>query len=495
MARSLQRRHRQSVSLTGPPSRRAPPAPDNVGTYPAITPFSGHALGGRPTTRSASPRHKKDLTPSTPAVLSVNAADKKQGLRRGQADPDLPAFSGYVNGDTAGTVTVTGAAACNTSPPTPRERGHLPRRHHLCPGHPRDPANYTFATGDQGQPQDRPPATSPSPRTTARAKVYGAARAESLTYTHGALPTRRHRPQRLPHRRPGLAAAPPRATNVGTYPPPSPPLRARSRAGGQLQQRSASPPARPYAIHPGRALEVNAADKKQGLRRRPSRPRPTASAATSTATPPARSRSPVRPPATIAAHSANVPNYPDVITCAPGTLHATGNYTFATGTKGNLKIHPADADRHPERRPGQGLRRSSSRKPDLHPMARCYNGDTDQSVFVSPARPACSLRPPTPSQRRQLPERVQLRAGLAAVDQLQVRDRVEGRADDREGDPGGEGRRSVEDLRHEPIHPVHEDDHWLRQRGDRGSHQRDRHLQRLSCRGDGSRVVHDHASR
>ena len=43
------------------------------------------------------------------------------------------------------------------------------------------------------------------------------------------------------------------------------------------------------------------------------------------------------------AHSENAGSYPNVITCGPGSL-ATGNYTFQTGTKGDLTINQAVLD-------------------------------------------------------------------------------------------------------------------------------------------------------
>ena len=184
MARCLQRRHRPERLLhPAPPPAATPPSPDNIerNLY-AITPSQGTLSSGRPTTRSASPpAHSRPYAIHPGRALGQRRRPRARGSTARPSRPRPTASAATSTATPPARVTVTGAAACTIRRPLHRERGHLPRRHHLCPGHPRDPANYTFATGTKGNLEIDPADADRHPRTTARSKVYGAARARSLT--------------------------------------------------------------------------------------------------------------------------------------------------------------------------------------------------------------------------------------------------------------------------------------------------------------------------
>ena len=284
---------------------------------------------------------KGDLTIEK-ATLAVNADDQTKTY--GDADPTATwSYSGFVNGDTAGSVTVSGAAACSYAAHS-ANAGSYPNVITCAPGTLK-PTNYSFVTGTKGD------------LTIEKATL--AVNADDQTKAYG--------------------DADPTAT--WSY-------------SGFVNGDTAG------------SVTVSGA------------------AACS-----------------YAAHSANAGSYPNVITCAPGTLSST-NYSFVTGTKGDLTIEKATLAVNADDQ-GEDLRRC---RPDGDLELQRLRQRRHRRQRHGQRRGRLQLRRPL-GQRRQLPERDHLRAGHADLDQLQLRDRHQGRPDDREGDPGRQRRRPDEDLR------------------------------------------------
>ena len=128
-----------AADFTGALSRVAG---ENVGNY-AIT-LGSLSAGSNYTLSLSATTVNFEITP---AELAVNAADKTKIY--GAADPTPTySFSGYVNGDTAGTVTVTGAASCSIAAHS-ENVGTYTDVITCAPGT-LATGNYTFATGSLG---------------------------------------------------------------------------------------------------------------------------------------------------------------------------------------------------------------------------------------------------------------------------------------------------------------------------------------------------------
>ena len=363
------------------------------------------------------------------ATLAVNADDQTKTY--GDADPTATwSYSGFVNGDTAGSVTVSGAAACSYAAHS-ANAGSYPNVITCAPGT-LSSTNYSFVTGTKGD------------LTIEKATL--AVNADDQTKTYGeADPTATWSYSGFVNGDTagsvtvsGAAACSYAAhsANAGSYP------NVITCAPGTLSSTN-------YSFVTGTkgdltiekaTLAVNADDQTKTY----GEADPTATwsysgfvngdTAGSVTVSGAAACS-------YAAHSANAGSYPNVITCAPGTLSST-NYSFVTGTKGDLTIDEGDPGRQ-RRRPDEDLRRC---RPDGDLELQRLRQRRHRRQRHGQRRGRLQLRRPL-GERRQLPERDHLRAGHAELDQLQLRDRHQGRPDDREGDPGRQRRRPDEDLR------------------------------------------------
>src|SRR5437763_923569 len=117
----------------------------NAGTYlNTITCAPGSLATGNYSFATGS---KGKLT-ITPATLSVNADDQSKVY--GTSDPTATwTYSGFVNGDTAGTVTVTGTASCSYAAHSANV-GTYSTDLTCAPGS-LATGNYSFATGSKGK--------------------------------------------------------------------------------------------------------------------------------------------------------------------------------------------------------------------------------------------------------------------------------------------------------------------------------------------------------
>src|SRR4029079_9455520 len=287
----------------------------------------------------------------------------------GTVDPSATfTLSGFVNGDTAGSVRTTGAPVCSIAAHS-EDVDSYPNTYSCVPGT-LATANYTFAAGSQGTLTITPAELAVN--APGHSKVYGTVD-PAATYTLSGFVNGDTAGSVTTTGAPVCSIAA-HSEDVDSYPNTYSCVPGTLATGNYTFAAGTNgtltiTPAELAVNAPGHSKVYGAVDPSATFTLSGFVNGDPAGTVTTTGA----------PVCSIAAHSSNVGSYPNTYSCVPGTL-ATANYTFAAGSQGTLTITPAELAVNAA---GKSKVYGTSDPAATYALSGFVNGDTAGSVTTT----------------------------------------------------------------------------------------------------------------